>query len=235
MMDSSSTAKPRSQVNLIAGLAIALIFVGGLVLGTITLIITVVGVVATLVAWIYAVFIAARARQTGWLGMLGIGLVVGLALAIFSFTRATSFNDGVLAAAQFGVLSLAFVTLGYGVLGGSNLTERGTSAFFGGWALLSLVVGGTMVGGAIGTTIGAASVYITALGFRLYATAGMMALVAWIVGLIVAFRTQAWGWFAVVVLLPGIGAFMFGLFGPTRQDVLMAQENARQRKAVGLN
>jgi uncharacterized membrane protein len=57
---------------------------------------------------------------------------------------------------------------------------------------------------------------------------------AWIVGLIISYRTGAWGWFALVVLLPAVGAFMFGLFGPTRADVLMAQEQTRHRRAAGL-
>jgi hypothetical protein len=234
-MDSSITAKPRRQVNLIAGLAVALIFVSGLIQGSVPFIVTVIGIALTLIGWVYAVITAARARQVGWITLLGLGLVIGIALSAYSLSNTTTgLNSSILAAAQFGILSLAFIVLGFGTLGGTEVMERGVAAFHTGWGLLALVIGGTLVGGAIGTTIGSGAVYITALGFRLYADAGVLGLIGWLIGIIVAFRTQAWGWFVLVVLLPGIGAFMFGLFGPTRQDVIMAQENARQRKAVGL-
>lgn len=235
-MDSSTTVKPRRQINLIAILAIAIILVSGLLKGQAPFIIALVGAVLAVAAWVYAVILAARVRQTSWLILLAIGLVIGLALSAYSVVRSTTgFNDGLLAATQFGIISFAFITLSYGTLGGSDVFERGMAAFFGGWGLLALVVGGTLVGGAIGTSTGAAAAYVQAFGFRLYAVSGVLGLIAWIIGLIVGARTKAWGWFALVVLLPGIGAFMFGLFGPTRQDVVMAQENSRQRKAVGLS
>lgn len=234
-MDSSITASSRRQVSLITGLAIVLILVSGLVQGSVPFIMTLIGVALTVIAWVYAVFIAARTRRFGWVILLALGLVLGLALSAYSIISATTgLNDGILAAAELGILSLAFFALGFGMLGGSEVMSRGVAAYFGGWGLLLLVIGGTLVGGAIGTNIGAAAVYITALGFRFYTGAGVLAFVAWIIGMIVGYRTKSWGWFTLVVLLPAIGAFMFGLFGPTRQDVLMAQENTRQRKAAGL-
>lgn len=233
-MDSSITAKPRRQVSLIAGLAIVVIFVSGLFLGNIPQTISFVGAAIALAAWGYALLIASRTRQTDWVGMLVVGLLITLGLAAFSLLQGQK-EDNVLTATQLGFLLLAYIALSYALLGGAKFLERGVAAFFGGWGLLALVIGGTLVGGAIGTTIGAASVYITAFGFRLYALAGVLGLLAWIVGLVVGLRTQSWGWFALIVGLPGIGAFMFGLFGPTRQDVVMARENARQRKLVGLN
>ena len=234
-MDSSITASSRRQVSLIAGLAIVLIFVSGLVQGSVPFIMTVIGVALTFIAWVYAVFTAARVRQFGWVVLLVIGLALGLALSAYSISSTTTgLSDGILAAAELGILSLAFFALSFGMLGGSEVMARGVAAYFGGWGLLLLVIGGTLVGGAIGTSIGAASAYITDLGFRFYTGAGVLAFVAWIIGLIVGYRTKSWGWFTLVVLLPAIGAFMFGLFGPTRQDVLMSQENTRQRKAAGL-
>lgn len=234
-MDSSLTARSRRQVSLIAGLAIVFIFVSGLLQGSVPFIFTMIGVALTFVAWIYSVIVAARMRQVSWIILLIVGLLVGLALAAFAqLGSGSDLNGGTLAAAQLGMLPLAFFALGYGMLGATDALERGVAAFFGGWGLLMLVIGGTLVGGAIGTNIGAAAEYITALGFRFYAGAAVLGLFAWIIGLAVAARTKAWGWFTVVVALPAIGAFMFGLFGPTRQDVLMAQENARQRKAAGL-
>lgn len=235
-MDSSTTAKPRRQIGMMAGLAIAIIFISGLLKGQVPLIISLVGAVIALASWGYAMAIAARVRHTSWLILLVIGFVVGLALSAFSITRSSDgLNSGLLAATEFGVFAFAFFALAYGMLGGGEVIERGVAAFFGGWGLLTLVIGGTLVGGAIGTTIGAGAAYITAFGFRLYAVAGVLGLTSWIIGLVAGARTKAWGWFTLIVLLPAIGAFMFGLFGPTRQDVIMAQENARQRKAVGLS
>ena len=235
-MDSSLTEQARRRINLIAGLAVAIIFVSGIFLGTIPLIISSIGGLLALVAWVYAMMTAVRMRQTGWLVMLVIGLVASLALAAYAYTQTVKGipNNNILGVMELGMLLLAFVALSYGSLGATDFLQRGTSSFYGGWGLLSLVLGGTLVGGAIGTSIGAGAAYITAFGFRLYFIAGLLALIGWINGLIVGFRTKSWGWFVLIVLLPGIGAFMFGLFGPTRQDVLMAQEQARQRRAVGL-
>src|SRR6185437_84515 len=80
LMDSSITASSRRQVSLIAGLAIVLIFVSGLVQGSVPFIMTVIGVALTFIAWVYAVFTAARVRQFGWVVLLVIGLALGLAL-----------------------------------------------------------------------------------------------------------------------------------------------------------
>lgn len=223
-------------MTLIAGLAVAIIFVSGILLGTIPLITASIGGVLALAGWVYAVLIAARMRQTGWITMLVIGLVASLALAFYAYSQQVAGvpNDNLVGVMQLGMLPLALIGLSYGTLGSAEFLQRGSSSFYGGWGLLALVLGGTLVGGAIGTSIGAGAAYITSFGFRLYAVAGLLALIAWINGLIVGIQTKSWGWFTMVLLLPGIGAFMFGLFGPTRQDVLMAQEHARQRKAVGL-
>lgn len=233
-MDSSITAKTRRQVTLIETLAILVILIPGLFQGSTPTLISGIGAGFAVIGWGYATFIAARARQTDWVMQLGISFV--LALALSALLLVLEGGNGPLGATQLGFMSLAFLTLGYSVLGGgAHVIDRGIAAFYGGWGLLTLVVGGTLVGGAIGSTISAAAGYIIDFGFRLYAVAGVLGLFAWIIGLITGFRTKAWGWFALVVLLPAIGAFMFGLFGPTRQDVLMAREQARQRKAVGLN
>lgn len=233
-MDSSITAKSRRQVSLIETLAILVIFISGLFQGSTPTTISFVGVAIAVIGWGYAMFIAARARRSDWVVLLLVSFVIALALSVYSIVRSGS--NGPLGASQLGFLSLAFLTLGYSILGGAaNVMERGIAAFYGGWGLLTLVIGGTLVGGAIGTTISAAAGYIITFGFQLYAVAGVLGAFAWVVGLVTGFRTKAWGWFALIVLLPAIGAFMFGLFGPTRHDVLMAQEQTRQRRAVGLN
>jgi hypothetical protein len=236
-MDSSTNKAYRRQVSLIAGLAVVLIFIFGLLQGNIPLIVSLVGAAIAIIAWLYGSFIALRSGQRDWLLLLGLGFLVSLALIGVSITSASASgepNAVPLSIAELGLLPLAFITMSYASLSIEPLLARGVVAYLGGWGLLSLIIGGTLVGGAIGTKIGAATENVLALGFHLYIVASVLALAAWLLGIIVGFRTKAWGWFAVVILIPAIGAFMFGLFGPTHQDVVMARENARQRRAVGL-
>lgn len=233
-MDSAVTAKPRGRVRLIETLAILAIFLSGIIQGSVPQTISMIGAGIALIGWVYAVVIAVGARQMRWLALLVLALVITIAISAYSLTNEGA--EGLLGVTQLGFLSLAFLTLGYVTLGGGEggPLDRGVAAFYGGWGLLALVIGGTLVGGAIGTSTGAAAGYITALGFQLYTLSGVLGAFAWVIGLVAGWRTKAWGWFAIIVLLPAIGAFMFGLFGPTRQDVIMAQEQARQKKAVGL-
>lgn len=234
-MDSAVvTAKPRGHVRLIETLAILAIFLSGIIQGSVPQTISMIGAGIALIGWIYAALIAIRARQMRWLALLGIALVVTIAISAYALTAEGA--EGPLGVTQLGFLSLAFLTLGYVTLGGgSQPLDRGIAAFYGGWGLLALVIGGTLVGGAIGTTTGSAAGYITALGFQLYSLSGVLGIFAWVIGLVAGWRTKTWGWFALIVLLPAIGAFMFGLFGPTRQDVIMAQEQTREKRAVGLS
>lgn len=230
-MDGTKTASARRTTNLLAFAGIIVIFVSGLFLGLIPQIISIIGGVLALGAWGYASFTAARARQIDWLAALGLALVIGAILAYITLTDNTPDSVSV---PQMGGLTIAFLASAYATLGARPALERGIPTYCGAWALFTLVIGGTLVGGAIGTNIGGAAPYIMTVGFHLYTIAGVLAAYAWIVGLIASYRTRAWGWFSLVVFLPAIGAFMYGLFGPSRQDVILAQENARQRKAVGL-
>lgn len=231
-MEGAKTAGARRIIALLASLGILIIFVSGLFQGTTPQIISVVGGVLATVAWAYALVTAIIHRQSGWVVTLVLALVAGSIIAWITLTDA---SPDAVSIPQTGGASVAFLALTYAALGSRPVVERNFPSFTGVWGLLTLVIGGTLVGGAIGTDIGASQPYITAVGFHLYLIAGVLALFAWVVGLILSFRVGAWGWFAVVVLLTAVGAFMFGLFGPTRQDVLMSQEHARQRRAAGLN
>ena len=237
LMDSSTNKAYRRQVSLIAGLAVVLILVFGLLQGSIPFIVSLVGGALAIIAWLYGAFLALRAKQMDWLILLGLGLLVSLGLAVAAITSPGASgepNAVPLTIVELALLPLAIITMSYASLSVEPLLSRGVPAYLGGWGLLSLIIGGTLVGGAIGTNIGAGAAYITALGFRLYVVAGMLAAFTWIIGVIVASHTKAWGWFTLVLLLPAMGAFMFGLFGPTRQDVIMAEDNARARRAAGL-
>lgn len=230
-MDGSKTKGARRIINILAFAGIVIIFVSGLFLGPAPQIISVIGGVLALGAWGYAVVTAARARQNDWLGALVLALLIGALLAYITLSDNTPNSVSI---PQMGGLTIAFLASAYATVGANPVLDRGIPTYCGTWALFTLVIGGTLVGGAIGTNIGGAAPYIMTVGFHLYSIAGVLAAYAWIVGMIASFRTGSWGWFALVVLLPAIGAFMFGLFGPTHQDVLMAQEHIRQRRAVGL-
>jgi hypothetical protein len=231
-MEGTHTAAARRIISLLAFAGIVVIFASGLFLGTAPQYVSAAGGVVALAAWGYALVTTIQAKQLDWSIALGIAFVIGLTMALVTLSDNTP--DAV-SVPQMGGLPIAFIAATYAsVGGGAPVLERSLPTFDGAWALLTLVIGGTLVGGAIGTNIGAAAPYITTVGFHLYALAGVLALYAYVVGLIVSYRTGAWGWFVLVLMLPAIGAFMFGLFGPTRADVLMGQEAGRQRRAVGL-
>ncbi len=230
-MDGSTTLGARRIINLLAFAGIAVIFVSGLFLGFLPQVFSAIGGVIALAAWGYAIVTAARARQMDWILVLVLALLIGAGLAYITLSDNTP--DAV-SIPQMGGLTIAFLASAYASLGAGTVLERGMPMYCGAWGLLILVFGGTLVGGAIGTNIGAAAPYIMTVGFHLYSIAAVLAAFAWIVGMTVSLRTGAWGWTTLVVLMPAIGAFMFGLFGPTRQDVLMAREHVRQRRAVGL-
>jgi hypothetical protein len=56
-----------------------------------------------------------------------------------------------------------------------------------------------------------------AIGFVLYLGGVLAAVLAWIMGLIKTAQIRRWGWFAAVLLLPALGALLYGLTGPTTQ------------------
>jgi hypothetical protein len=50
---------------------------------------------------------------------------------------------------------------------------------------------------------------------------GVVGAVAWIGALIRSARMQTWGWFAVVLLLLGLGTLLYALAGPQEQPAMM--------------
>lgn len=235
-MDGIKTAGARRIINLLAFVSIVVIFVSGLFQGTAPQNISIIGGVMALAAWAYSLVTAIQARQFGWIGVLVIALIVGagLATSTLSVLNPLDVTPDSVSVPQMGGLTIAFLATSYAALGAGPALDRALPTYCGAWSLLTLVIGGTLVGGAIGTNIGASAPYITTVGFHLYSIAAVLAGFAWIVGMVVSYRTGAWGWFVLVVILNAIGAFMFGLFGPTRQDVLMGKEAIRQRRAVGM-
>jgi len=52
------------------------------------------------------------------------------------------------------------------------------------------------------------------IGFVLYLSGVIAAIIAWIVGLITTARIKRWGWFVAVLILPVLGSLLYGLIGP---------------------
>ncbi len=99
-------------------------------------------------------------------------------------------------------------------------------------ALLTIIISGTFAGGGgIGSNT---DPKVYQLNLHMYAIAGFLALIAWLLAIINTFRIHAWGWFATSVLLFGIGALMFGLFGPTAEDVRQGRLQKAARRAAGV-
>jgi hypothetical protein len=111
--------------------------------------------------------------------------------------------------------------------------------------VIMIIGGGTLVNSVFSTVTNqppqieplvwgnAASVTFFA-GFDMYLTAGILALIAWIFGVVYAGRHGMWGWFATALLLPGVGALLLGFFGPTPQDYQQTKASAAAKRAAGV-
>jgi hypothetical protein len=56
------------------------------------------------------------------------------------------------------------------------------------------------------------------IGFVLYLSGVIAAIIAWVVGLITTARVRRWGWFVAVLILPVLGSLLYGLIGPTTKS-----------------
>lgn len=192
-----------------------------------------VGALLSLVAWGVAVYIGVNTSRLGWLVFEAYMAVVGIVLAIFALS-ALKFTDE-----RFGaifLLTFALLAIGgfaAGVVNSEDVVVRGMAAVLGATGFVFMIIGGTIIGNSVGAPLIIAALE-NSVGDHLYLASGVLGFAAWVIGIVTAFRIRAWGWFAFSVLLPGIGAFMFGLFGPSAQDVRQAAENAAARRAAGV-
>ena len=192
-----------------------------------------VGALLGLAAWVVAVYLGIGASRLSWLVFEAYLALVGVVLAIFALTE-LKFTDE-----RFGaifVLTFALLALGgfaAGVVNSEDVVVRGMAATLGAAGFVIMIIGGTIVGNSVGAPLIIAALE-NSIGDHLYLVSGVLGLAAWVIGAVTAFRIRAWGWFIFALLLPGIGAFMFGLFGPSAQDVRQAGENAAARRAAGV-
>jgi hypothetical protein len=91
-----------------------------------------------------------------------------------------------------------------------------------------IIVGGTLTSGGGASSI--TDLGVVDLGTHMYLVAAILGVAGWIVGVIVAARNQAWGWLVTTLLLSLVGALMFGLFGPTKQDVIQGRLQKQARR-----
>jgi hypothetical protein len=204
----------------------ALIFVGGLMTKGETNILSYIGVVLAAVAWALGVFFALRKRSLGWLGLLALAVVGGAALAAIGINNSGSLSLILL------VLPIAYIGAVASLSVQDHIVERSVIAALGIIALMTIIVSGAFAGGGgIGSTT---DPKVYQLNLQMYVVATFLAVIIYVLALINTLRIGAWGWFTTVLLLFGIGAMMFGLFGPTAEDIRQGRLQRAARRAAGV-
>jgi hypothetical protein len=177
-------------------------------------------------SFLLGIILSLRKRSFGWIGLMlfvaTVSIVAGLA--------------GVSVAGSIDLINLfmpiSFIGFASCLSQQTDVTERGVISSLGLIALLTIILSGTFAGGGgIGNNTDP-NVYL--LNLHMYAIAGLLGLIVWLLAIVNTFRIQAWGWFATSVLLFGIGALMFGLFGPTAEDVRQGRLQKAARRAAGM-
>jgi hypothetical protein len=181
------------------------------------------GIILAFVGLALALVAPVRQRQIPWIGLLLLVSVLGFFLPLVS-RRAD-------ASVMF--LPLASIAFVYGLTSSEDAADRPVFGAMSVLAVLMVVIGGTSIGGVLGTTSNAFSTPSFKLGVDLYLAAGVLGIVAWIMAIVRAAQTRMWGWLAVSIFLVTIGALMYGLFGPSPADYAQSREATRLRRAAG--
>lgn len=233
---SAATLNLLRRIATLGGLfGMVLLIFGGYFAGAPYLVMSILGALLALVGWGSGIYLAVSNGRVSWLVFHAYFALATLLTLVMTFVQIHSGNLRVASIFIATLVPIAIAGIASGAVSSANFLDRGTAATLGGLGLILLIVGGT----SISDTTGAnptlpATIRILGIGYHLYVVVAILALMTWVIGLIVSVQTQAWGWFVTVLLLPGIGAFMFGLFGPSIQDVLQARENAKTRREAGI-
>ncbi|MEO7000436.1 MAG: hypothetical protein ABI068_01350 [Ktedonobacterales bacterium] len=233
-MNKSREVLLRRTTAILAAIGIVLMLIGGLVGGGATILISGLGAIVCVAAWGVAVALSLLARRFQWLALLAGTAIVSVILGFLQLGVYSQSDQRTTALLQVAFLAFAFGALITSLVATDSIFDRAPAAMSGALALIVLIVGGVIIGGAIGNNQAGVPPRFIEFGFHLYLLSGIFAVVTWILGSAASFLSRAWGWFALAVLLPGIGGFMFGLFGPTRLDVKLAQEDKRARRVAGV-
>lgn len=210
-------------IALFGGLGTAALIVGGNGGTTPTTPQAFAGVVLTLIALGLALVVPVRSRQISWIVLILIVGASGFFLPLLSHRADVSVM----------FLPLAAITFVYGLTSVEDARERPVFGAMAVLAVLLVVVGGTSIGGVLGTQADAFDTASFKLGIDLYLVAASLGIIAWILAVVKAAQTRMWGWLAVSFFLVTIGALMYGLFGPSLQDYEQTKEAVRLRRAAG--
>ncbi|HEY7020171.1 MAG TPA: hypothetical protein VH349_03575 [Ktedonobacterales bacterium] len=207
-------------------LGATLLFVGDL-LGKGNLgVISYIGIVLGVLSFLLGIVFSLRKRSFGWILLLVAVGVISVAAGV----------GGIGATGSIDLINtfmpISFIGYAACLSQQTDVTERSVIATLGLIALLTIIISGTFAGGGgIGSNT---DPKVYQLNLHMYAIAGFLALIAWLLAIINTFRIQAWGWFATSLLVFGIGALMFGLFGPTAEDVRQSRLQRAARRAAGV-
>lgn len=181
------------------------------------------GAILAIVALVLALVVPVRQRQISWIVLL---LVLGASGFVLTLV-AHRFDLTLL------LLPLAAITFVYGLTSSDDATDRPVFGAMAVLAVLMVVIGGTSIGGVLGTQANAFDTAAFKVGIDLYLAAGALGVIAWILAVVRAAQTRMWGWLAVSFFLFAIGALMYGLFGPSPADYEQSKEAVRLRRAAG--
>ena len=207
-------------------LGASMLFVGDLIGKGNFGVISYIGIILGVLSYLLGIVFSLRKRSFGWIVLL---------VAVGAISVAAGLG-GVGATGSIDLINtfmpISFIGYAACLSQSTDVTERSVIATLGLIALLTIIISGTFAGGGgIGSNT---DPKIYQLNLHMYAIAGFLALIAWLLAIINTLRIQAWGWFATSLLLFGIGALMFGLFGPTAEDVRQSRLQKASRRAAGV-
>jgi len=185
-----------------------------------------IGIVLGVISYLLGLFISLRKRSFGWIVLMVVVAALGIVAGLAAVGVAGSLDLIDI------FMPISFIGFAACLSQQSDITERSVIATLGLIAVLTIIISGTFAGGGgIGSNT---DPKVYQLNLHMYAIAGMLAAIAWLLAIVRTFRIGAWGWFVTSVLLFGIGALMFGLFGPTAEDIRQGRLQRAARRAAGV-
>jgi hypothetical protein len=215
------------RIGAYAGLLGAVFIFAGDLVGKGTFgVVSYIGIILGVLSYLLGLVFSLRKRSFGWIVLLVAVGVISVAAGLGGVGATGSID---LINTFMPISFLGFVAC---LSQETDVTERSVIASLGLIALLTIIISGTFAGGGgIGSNT---DPQVYQLNLHMYAIAGFLALIAWVLAIVRTFRIHAWGWFTTSVLLFGIGALMFGLFGPTAEDVRQGRLQKAARRAAGV-
>jgi len=178
-----------------------------------------IGIVAAVLAWLLVLIVQVGRMNLGWVGLL---IVLSAAGVIPFFTPAGG-NIALI------VIPLAFSATA-SAASNSPIISRGTAAVLGGVTFVLIFDAGTNTNAGGGVV----DPKVANVALALFLIAAVFGVASWLVALIESVRIGAWGWLINNVLLLNVGALLFGLFGPTPEDIRQTRRQKAARRSAGL-